>query len=177
MAAAFLGAVSRSRLASAFYSSPLSTNNINVPKRASSGNHLYATAELPAERLCSLAKDFIGHKNAAGRGDSNLDPVFDMCSSDVDLYGLTGDGVRPGFVAFFDKFQSLHHELIEEPTVVGPTTVQYSFTKAWVDENGDKKTWKSIDPDKPRNKVERLAFDKEGMLTTVSVVEADDPLI
>ena len=125
----------------------------------------------------SLANDFISNKNAAGRGDSSLDAVFDMCSPSVDLYGLKGDDVRPGFVSFFEKHQGLYHELIEEPTVVGPGTVQYSFIKRWRDQDsGEEKVWKSIDPDKPRNKVERLGFDDEGMLVTVVVVEADAPL-
>mmetsp|Transcript_41327 Transcript_41327/g.46980 ORF Transcript_41327/g.46980 Transcript_41327/m.46980 type:complete len:176 (-) Transcript_41327:118-645(-) len=138
-------------------------------------NHLYA-AKLEPERLCSLAKDFLRNKNAAGRGDTNLDPVFEMCSPDVDLYGLKGDNVRPGFISFFQKYERLHHELIDEPVVVGPTTVQYSFIKTWIDGNEEEKVWKSIDPEKPRNKVERLSFNEEGMLITVSVVEADDVL-
>lgn len=130
---------------------------------------------LSSEKMCDLAKEFIRHKNAAGRGESTLDPVFDMCSPNVDLYGLKGEDVRPGFVSFFEKHGDLHHELMKDPEVVGPSTVQYAFVKTWRTEDGEEKVWKSIDADKPRNKVERLGFDRNGALERVAVVEADDP--
>ena len=130
-------------------------------------------------RLIHLAKQFINNKNAAGSGESTLDGVFDMCSPSVDLYGLKGDDVRPGFISFFDKHVGLHHELLDEPTVVrqssGNTAVQYPFVKRWNDGEEDN-VWKSIDPAKPRNKVERLSFDTEGKLEKASVVEAGAPL-
>jgi len=134
-----------------------------------------ATSSLTPEALCDRAKDFVNYKNAAGSGESTLDDVFDMCSLDVDLYGLTGDKVRPGFTAFFKSHDGLHHELLEEPTFVGdigPGAVQYPFIKTWNDDNnGEPQRWSSIDPDKPRNKVERLEFDGDGMLARVSVVD------
>mmetsp|Transcript_19067 Transcript_19067/g.31614 ORF Transcript_19067/g.31614 Transcript_19067/m.31614 type:complete len:203 (-) Transcript_19067:97-705(-) len=131
---------------------------------------------LSDSKLIGLAKDFIRNKNAAGSGESSLVDVFDMCSASVDLYGLTGSDVRPGFTTFFEKHQSLNHELMEEPSVVGPGVVQYPFVKRWNDENGEHKVWKSIDPEKPRNKVERLGFDDKGRLAKVSVVESEAPL-
>lgn len=126
-------------------------------------------------KLIGLAKDFIRNKNSAGSGESSLDGVFDMCSPTVDLYGLMGDDVRPGFKSFFAKHTNLYHELMAEPTVVAPGVVQYPFIKQWKDENGIEQVWKSIDA-KPRNKVERLGFDEESKLVKVSVVEADEPL-
>jgi len=107
-----------------------------------------------------------------------------MCSPTVDLYGLKGEDVRPGFTSFFESHPNLYHELLDEPTVIGEGTVQYSFIKRWrrdvdeSEENGDGnyEIWKSIDPTKPRNKVERLWFDDNGKLEKVSVVEADAPL-
>jgi len=134
--------------------------------------------------LVNLAKSFIINKNAAGSGESTLDGVFDMCSPAVDLYGLKGDDVRPGFTSFFESHGGLHHELLEEPSVVGSGVVQYPFIKRWKssgEENqydgGDNiMVWKSIDPTKPRNKVERLCFDAESKLVKVSVVEADASL-
>jgi len=157
----------------------LSLSRLVIPRSAAGRElllgHIRLYATLPPEKLCSLAKDFISNKNAAGQGDTSLDPVFDMCSENIDLYGLTGDDVRPGFVSFFGKHQGLYHELIEEPEVVGTTAVQYSFVKKWTEDDGEERVWKSIDPDKPRNKVERLEFDEEGMLEKVSVVEADAP--
>lgn len=130
---------------------------------------------LSDSKLIQLAKDFIDNKNAAGSGESSLDGVFDMCSNSVDLYGLTGEDVRPGFITFFEKHQNLHHELMDEPSVVGPGVVQYPFVKQWTDEDGSEQVWRSVDADKPRNKVERLGFDNEGQLIKVSVVEADVP--
>jgi len=130
-----------------------------------------------SKRLIDLAKDFIRNKNAAGSGESSLDGVFEMCSPSVELYGLIDDDVRPGFTAFFEKHPTLYHELMEEPTVVGLGVVQYPFVKQWRDETtGKHKVWKSIDADKPRNKVERLLFDRNGQLEKVSVVEAEEPL-
>jgi hypothetical protein len=136
---------------------------------------LYSTGgTLTAETLCERARDFIRHKNAAGRGDATLDPVFDMCSPDVDLYGLTGDEVRPGLTAFFVGHKGIQHELIDESMqVVGPRTVQYAFVKSWQADDGEMQRWSSMDPTKPRNKVERLDFDNEGMLARVSVVSLD----
>ncbi|KAL7532950.1 hypothetical protein ACHAXR_006908 [Thalassiosira sp. AJA248-18] len=145
-------------------------------------------------RLINLAKKFITNKNSAGSGESTLDGIFDMCSTTIDLYGLKGDDVRPGFSSFFQNHEGLHHELLDEPSVVGLGIVQYPFVKRWrvssgseeEDEGGgdntnntiggEDKVWKSIDPAKPRNKVERLWFDAEGKLEKVSVVGADDPL-
>ena len=139
---------------------------------------LFSAISFDSESLSSRAKEFIRYKNAAGSGESTLDPVFDMCSKDVDLYGLKGDKVRPGFIAFFDKHDGLQHEIIDnddnEPTTTIDTEsrmVQYPFTKTWKDENGEWNTWKSVDPAKPRKKVERLEFDEEGMLLRVSIVD------
>lgn len=109
-----------------------------------------------------------------------------MCSNDVDLYGLTGDEVRPGFTAFFEKHNGLQHDLLDEPTTIISSTdntksapsprmvVQYPFTKTWKDENGEWNTWKSVDPTKPRNKVEQLEFDDDGMLLRLSVVDLSE---
>ena len=81
---------------------------------------------------------------------------------------------------FFESHEGLQHELLDEPSVVGSGIVQYPFTKRWrsnkEDVDGGDEVWKSIDPAKPRNKVERLCFDTEGKLEKVSVVEADAPL-
>lgn len=134
-----------------------------------------APEELSSEELIRLAKEFVRNKNVAGSGESSLDGVFNMCSNSVDLYGLKGDDVRPGFESFFAKHEGLHHELLAEPSVVGPGVVQYPFTKQWTSE-GEGNVWKSIDPAKPRNKVERLRFGVTGKLERVSVVEADAPL-
>lgn len=169
MKAALLLAFSSPR-ALAFHSSFL------LPRPAAARRHLFATKSNDDDKLCTLAKDFIRHKNSAGRGDTSLDAVFDMCSPAVDLYGLSGDNVRPGFVSFFEQHQGLYHELLAEPEVIGPMTVQYPFIKKWKNQDGQEQVWKSIDPDKPRNKVERLAFDEQGMLEKVCVVEADSPL-
>lgn len=150
------------------------------------GRLLFSTSneEEEDQRLVDLAKKFINNKNAAGSGESTLDGVFDMCSQSVDLYGLKGDDVRPGFTSFFKKHAELHHELLDEPSVIrqstsdgssSSNTVQYPFVKRWNDGEEDQ-VWKSIDPVKPRNKVERLCFDVEGKLEKVSVVEADAPL-
>jgi len=130
---------------------------------------------LSDDKLINLAKDFIQYKNAAGKGDSSLDSVFAMCSSSVDLYGLKGEEVRPGFISFFEKHEGLHHDFIDEPSIVSSNVVQYPFTKQWrVD--GEDKVWKSIDTSKPRDKVERLYFDDKGKLQKVTVVEKDAPL-
>lgn len=130
---------------------------------------------LSDDKLINLAKDFIQFKNDACMGDSSLDSVFDLCSSSVDLYGLKGEEVRPGFISFFEKHEGLYHELIDEPSVVSSNIVQYPFTKQWrVD--GEDKVWKSIDTSKPRDKVERLYFDNNGKLEKVTVVEKDAPL-
>jgi hypothetical protein len=139
-----------------------------------------SSSSMTAEALCDRAKDFVRHKNAAGSGESTLDAVFDMCSADVDLYGLTGDQVRPGFIAFFESHEGLHHELLDESTITtnviigsgsGSSAVQYPFIKTWKNEQGELQRWSSIDPSKPRNKVERLEFDGDGMLSRVSVVD------
>ena len=141
-------------------------------RRAASANN-DDKEPLSDSTLIALAKDFIDKKNAAGSGESSLDGVFDMCCNSVDLYGLTGEDVRPGFTMFFENHKNLHHELMSDPSVVGPGVVQYPFVKQWTDEDGKEKVWKSIDADKPRNKVERLGLDNEGQLIKVSVVEAD----
>lgn len=60
--------------------------------------------------------------------------------------------------------------------MVGPGVVQYPFVKRWKDESGEQIVWKSIDPEKPRSKVERLWFDEKGQLAKVSVVESKAPL-
>ena len=143
-------------------------------RRAASVNN-GGEGSLADSKLIELAKEFIDNKNAAGSGESSLAGVFNICSNSVDLYGLTGEDVRPGFIKFFEKHRNLYHELMDEPSVVGPGVVQYPFVKQWKDEDGKEKVWKSIDADKPRNKVERLGFDNEGQLIKVSVVEVDAP--
>mmetsp|Transcript_34627 Transcript_34627/g.41790 ORF Transcript_34627/g.41790 Transcript_34627/m.41790 type:complete len:206 (-) Transcript_34627:162-779(-) len=129
-----------------------------------------------SQLLCDKAKTFVQYKNAAGRGDASLDPVFDMCCpTTVDLYGLRGDNVRSGLTSFFDGHPELHHELTEEPTLIGPLTVQYPFIKTWRKaEDGEIQQWSSIDASKPRNKMERLDFNKGGLLTRVSIVEVTE---
>ena len=97
--------------------------------------------------LVGLAKKFINNKNAAGSGESILDGVFEMCSPSVDLYGLKGDDVRPGFASFFDSHAGLHHELVNEPSVVvGSDTnvvvVQLAFLKRWTTIEGEEKVWR-----------------------------------
>eukprot|EP00571_Detonula_confervacea_P012147 CAMPEP_0172311082 /NCGR_PEP_ID=MMETSP1058-20130122/13673_1 /TAXON_ID=83371 /ORGANISM="Detonula confervacea, Strain CCMP 353" /LENGTH=155 /DNA_ID=CAMNT_0013024141 /DNA_START=137 /DNA_END=604 /DNA_ORIENTATION=- len=153
-----------------------------VERLYSSSNNNDDESSLSSEKLIDLAKQFINKKNAAGSGESTLDGVFDMCSSSVDLYGLKGDDVRPGFTSFFQSHEGLHHELLDEPSVVGLDVVQYPFIKRWrstVGEDGstgEDKVWKSIDMEKPRNKVERLSFGRDGKLEKVSVVGAEDPM-
>lgn len=160
---------SSSNVAAFHISSPLRLSRSHIQ------SCLYATdATRDTLDLCSLAQEFIRLKNAAGKGESTLDPLFDICSPNVDLYGLLGENVRPGFISFFENHPQLYHELIGEPSVLGPTTVQYAFSKSWLDlDTNEKKIWKSIDPEKPRNKVERLNFDENGMLLKVSVVESN----
>lgn len=127
--------------------------------------------------LHQRARDFVDHKNAVGCGEGTLEAVFDMCSPDAELYGLAGEDVyRSGLTDFFAKFEGLNHELLAEPTKVGPATVQYPFTKSWRNEDGEVQSWSSIDPKKPRNKVERLDFSDSGMLERVAVVDASAPL-
>jgi len=153
----------------------------NFNSRSISATRLYAATNggtlLTAEELCGKAKDFIGHKNAAGRGDATLNPVFDMCSPGADVYGLTGDEIRPGLTSFFGKHDGLQHELLAEPTQVGPGTVQYPFIKSWKTDDSERQRWYSIDSEKPRDKVERLDFDETGLLVRVAVVEASSPLM
>ena len=136
-------------------------------------------APLTAEVLSQRAIEFVSHKNAAGRGDNNLEPVFAMmCSSNnAEIYGLVGEKIRPGLTAFFAEHTGLHHELTAEPTCVGPATVQYPFVKSWRADDGKWQRWSSIDPAKLRNKVERLCFDGKGMLVRVAVVEATSPVM
>lgn len=50
-----------------------------------------------------------------GSGEASLEGVFPMCSNSVDLYGLTGDNVRPGFITFFEKPAWLDQELYSIP--------------------------------------------------------------
>ena len=132
---------------------------------------------LTAEALFQKANDFLSYKNAAGSGENDLEPLFEMCSPNADIYGLTGEKIRPGLTAFFAEHEGLQHELIAEPTCVlsRPAIVQYPFVKSW---RADCKLqrWSSIDPEKPRNKVERLYFDDLGMLERVVVVETTTPL-
>ena len=158
--------------------------SLGVIRRTPSSFPLHSSSNsLSSDDLIDKAKLFIQNKNAAGSGASTLDDVFDMCSPSVDLYGLKGDDVRPGFTSFFLSHQDLHHELMDEPSVVGLGTVQYPFIKRWRSSgDGDEYTalkdnvWKSVDSSKPRNKVERLRFDSDGKLEKVTVVEADAPL-
>jgi len=132
---------------------------------------------LTPDALCQRAMDFLRYKNAAGRGDANLDPVFDMCSPEANVYGLRGESIRPGLTAFFEEHGGLQHELLSDPTAVGPLTVQYPFVKTWRENGeGQERRWSSIDPEKPRDKVERLDFDDQGRLVRVSVVETSAPL-
>jgi len=127
--------------------------------------------------LCDKAQEFLRRKNAAGRGDATLAPVFDMCGPAVDLYGLRGDEVRPGLTSFFGAHPGLTHELLAAPVPCGPSAVQYPFVKSWRSpEDGEVRRWSSIEAAKPRNKVERLEFDGEGLLVRVSVVEATAPI-
>jgi hypothetical protein len=191
------------RSATAFHASPYAAAAVSMKgnhrraalfmttSSASSSEEATTSSPLTPEALCARAKDFVNYKNAAGSGASTLDDVFDMCSLDVDLYGLVGDNVRPGFTAFFESHKGLHHELLEEPTVLVDNddvvvvgTVQYPFVKTWrkkdndgdddANDSGELQRWSSIDPDKPRNKVERLEFDSEGMLLRVSVVDLSE---
>jgi|Transcript_17969 hypothetical protein len=133
-----------------------------------------------AEVLCHKAKDFIEYKNRAGRGDDTLDPVFDMCAPNANLYGLTGPDLRPGLEDFFAKFEGLQHTFLADPKSVGPNTVQYPFSKSWNSMSDDGNLlhnhWSSIDPEKPRDRVERLDFNQDGLLVRVAVVDSSAPL-
>lgn len=174
--------VQPSRVRASFSLMP--SHHVVVSPRMPFGERLYSTSNkssydgssLSSEKLINLAKQFINNRNAAGCEQSTLDDVFDMCSPSVDLYGLKGDDVRPGFTSFFQKHVGLHHELLDEPVVVGSGIVQYPFTKQFKNEDGEEIVWKSIDMAKPRNKVERVYFDGDGKIDKVSVVEADAPL-
>ena len=131
---------------------------------------------LTVEAISRKANDFLSYKNAAGRsGDENdLEPLFEMCAPNADIYGLIGEKIyRPGLTAFFAEHEGLQHELMAEPTCVSsqPAVVQYPFVKSWRAADGKLQRWSSIDPEKPRNKVERLYFDDMGMLQRVVVVE------
>jgi hypothetical protein len=144
-----------------------------------SGGAPSSTAE--KEVLCRKAKDFVEYKNRAGRGDDTLDPVFDMCAPNANLYGLTGPDLRPGLEDFFAKFEGLQHTFLADPKSVGPNTVQYPFSKSWNSRSEDGNDllhhhWSSIDPEKPRDRVERLDFNQDGLLIRVAVVDSYAPL-
>jgi hypothetical protein len=178
-----------------FVHSATSPNKDDIPTSTSTAS-LTADNTYQSQQLILInkAKTFLQHKNAAGRGETTLDPLFSMlcCPSsnnssknnknnnnnnntELDLYGLRGDDVRPGLTSFFQNYPELHHELIAEPTVIGPMTVQYPFVKSWRRaEDGEVERWSSIDGDKGRNKVERLEFDSDGFLVKVSVVAVTD---
>ena len=140
------------------------------------------TSSLPltVEALSRKANDFLSYKNTAGSGENDLEPLFEMCAPNADIYGLTGEKIyRPGLTAFFAEHEGLQHELMAEPTCVSsqPAVVQYPFVKSWRAADGKLQQWSSIDPEKPRNKVERLYFDDMGMLQRVVVVEETTSLL
>ena len=117
--------------------------------------------------LQELAVEFIDRKN---RGDlkaifANLDP------DSASIYGLTGEEIELGLTDFFKKHINLQHKIIDEPIVSSPDTVEYRFVKSWIDSNtGEQKTWRSRDPERQRDKVERLVFGKDSQLLSVDVV-------
>lgn len=137
---------------------------IRVPK--SRGHAIRCLESLPSELLIDRAKQFVAHKN-----DGNLPAIFDMCAADANVYGLQGKDIAKGLTDFFAEHEGLYHTFLAEPTVVGPRSVQYTFEKSWT-QAGELKRWLSVDPSKPRNKVELLEFDADAQLTAVSVVEA-----
>ena len=120
------------------------------------------------------AARFVERKNA---GD--LDAIFaELAVTGASVYGLTGADIEPGLRAFFRKHTNLQHQFIGEPIVPfdDENVVQYHFTKTWLDDDGTVVEWRSLDPAKPRDKVERLHFDStQTRLISVDVVPADAP--
>uniref|UniRef100_A0A7S4B330 SnoaL-like domain-containing protein n=1 Tax=Chrysotila carterae TaxID=13221 RepID=A0A7S4B330_CHRCT len=121
----------------------------------------------PSADLEQVALKFLQLKN-----EGDLASIFQMVATDADIYGLRGSEIESGLGAFFESHQELHHELVGQPESVAPMVVQYRFVKTWV-EDGAVRRWVSGDPEKPRNKVERITVDANGKLLCVEVVEAD----
>ncbi|GMH63355.1 hypothetical protein TL16_g03689 [Triparma laevis f. inornata] len=116
--------------------------------------------------LKSKAFEFIKYKNA---GD--LASIFSNLTPNAEVYGLKGDSIETGLTDFFENYKELHHEIIGEPIITLPDTVEYRFVKSWIDgECGERKVWESRDEEKGRDKVERLIFCEDKLLA-VSVVE------
>ena len=111
--------------------------------------------------LKALAAKFVERKNA-----KDLASIFASLAPDASVYGLTGDAIESGLTEFFAKHRDLQHDIEDEPMVSGDNTVEYRFVKSWIDGDTDERViWLSRDPSKPRDKVERLVFVGDKLLS------------
>jgi hypothetical protein len=110
--------------------------------------------------LKKLAADFMQRRN---KGD--IAGIVKDLAPKAEIYGLTGDKIKPGLEDFFKERPNLQHEMVEEPWQLGDATIEYRFEKTW-----DGGSWNSYDIEEQRDKVERLVFEG-GKLKRVSVEE------
>ena len=110
--------------------------------------------------LKKLANDFMQRRN---KGDIN--GIVKDLAPKAEIYGLTGDKIKPGLEDFFKERPNLQHEMVEEPWQLGDSCIEYRFEKTW-----DGGSWNSYDIEEQRDKVERLVFEG-GKLKRVSVEE------
>ena len=112
------------------------------------------------DALKKLANDFMQRRN---KGD--IAGIVKDLAPKAELYGLTGDKIKPGLEAFFKDHKNLQHTMSEEPWQLGDSTIEYRFEKSW-----DGGSWNSYDIDEQRDKVEQLVFEG-GKKKTVTVEE------
>ena len=112
------------------------------------------------DALKKLAADFMQRRN---KGDIN--GIVKDLAPKAEIYGLTGDKIKPGLEDFFKEHSNLQHTMSEEPWQLGDATIEYRFEKTW-----DGGSWNSYDIEEQRDKVERLVFEG-GKLKYVSVEE------
>ena len=99
--------------------------------------------------LKKLAADFMQRRN---KGDIN--GIVKDLAPKAEIYGLTGDKIKPGLEDFFKERPNLQHEMVEEPWQLGDSCIEYRFEKTW-----DGGSWNSYDIEEQRDKVERLVFE------------------
>ena len=110
--------------------------------------------------LKKLAADFMQKRN---KGD--IAGIVKDLAPKAEIYGLTGDKIKPGLEDFFKEPSNLQHTMSEEPWQLGDCIIEYRFAKTW-----DDGKWNSYDVEAQRDKVERLVFEG-GKLKRVSVEE------
>ena len=110
--------------------------------------------------LKKLANDFMQRRN---KGD--IAGIVKDLAPKAEIYGLTGDKIKPGLEDFFKEHPNLQHTMREEPWQLGDSTIEYRFEKTW-----DDGKWSSFDIAEQRDKVERLVFEG-GKLKRVTVEE------